>query len=103
MELLAIGVLGSCLVLHLLIPQLDPQIYHREILVALNLFFIEIFTIHVNELLVMNRICLLAVGHSCPLLFFMLLFSKSVSCKVRNISILNMTPLKGWMLSQANT
>ena len=89
MELLPIGMLGSTLFLHSLIPQLDPQIYHREILVALGLFFIEIFTTHVNKLLVVSRICLLAVGHSCPLLFFMLLFAKSASCKVRNISILN--------------
>jgi len=88
-ELLRISMLDSCLFLHSLIPQLDPQIYRREILVALGLFCMEIFTIHVNKFWIVNRIYLLAVGHSCPSLFFTLLFSKSVSCKVRNVSILN--------------
>lgn len=89
MELLPVSMLGSCLFLHSQVPHVGPRVYHREILVLLGLFFMELFTVHVNKILVENRICFRAVGHSYPLLFFMLLFSKSVSREVRSISILN--------------
>lgn len=70
MEIFPISMPGSCLFLHSVIPELNPLIYRRQI---------EIFTRHINKLLVVNRTCLLAVDHSLSLLFFMLLLSKSVS------------------------
>lgn len=74
MEIFPISIPGSCLFLHSIIPELNLWIYPRQI---------EIFTIHVNKLLVVNRICLLALDRSLSLLFFLLLFSKLVPHKVK--------------------
>lgn len=85
MKFLTISILHIYLFFCPLIAQLNLQIYSGEILVALVDLYRNVQDTCKISFGVWTKISSLAAGHSCPLLFIMLLFSKSVSCKVRNV------------------